>query len=290
MREVDKNSYICYNWMPMYCDHALDCDVSFYDSVGVSRLHNHHLFAPKDVREGDYVFVKTDYIYNGHFQNCILPHIRNNFFLVSGISSYHVGSNGDCSFLRIIENSKVIKWFCTNPPLHDSSKIVPLPIGFEERERPGGDQGLISYFRENKTSFAKKKDKVLLPYHTANTNPKRSILLRELSKLYFVEAQRNKLSWDEYMANVNNYKYVICLEGSGPDVHRNYECLLVNSVPVSIEKTTKRLFSYHGLPGVFLKDWSKLDIKNLVNQAYDFKNVSRFLKIKHHYDLLRGEV
>lgn len=276
--------------MPMYCDHVMDRSVDFYGSVGVSRLHNHHSFNPEDVEEGDYVFVKTDYIYSGYFQNYILPDIKNKFFLVSGISSYHVGSNHDPSFLKIIESSKVIKWFCTNPPLYDSSKIVPLPIGFEEKERAGGDQALISQFRTNKTSFNNKKDKVLLPYHTLNTNPQRAHLFEELSKLDFVEVQKDKLSWADYMTNLDNYKYVVCLEGSGPDVHRNYECLLVNSIPINIENTIKRLFNYHKLPGVFLPDWNSLDIKSLRGQVYDFENVDKFLKIKYHHNLLRGEI
>ena len=194
MPDINKNSYICYNWMPVYCDHAIDRNVDFYSSVGVSRLHNHHSFSPEDVKEGDCVFVKTDYIYSGYFQNYILPDIKNKFFLVSGISSYHIGSNNDYSFLKIIESPKVIKWLCTNPPLHDSSKIVPLPIGFEEKERSGGKQDLISHFHINKTSFRRKKDKVLLPYHTLNTNPQRAHLFNILSRLDFVEVQRDKLS------------------------------------------------------------------------------------------------
>jgi hypothetical protein len=73
-------------------------------------------------------------------------------------------------------------------------------------------------------------------------------------------------------------------------VHRNYECLLVNSIPINIENTIKHLFNYHKLPGIFLQDWDRLDIKILCDQVYNFDNVDKFLKIKYHYGLLRGEV
>jgi hypothetical protein len=266
-------------------DHGED----FYNSVGVSRLHDHDFFRPEDVEEGERVFIKTDYIYNGYFQNYILPKISSKFILVSGISSYHVGSNGASSYSDILESPKLIKWYCTNPPDCESEKIVPLPIGFEEREREGGNQELISKCRKNRTKFKNKKDKVLLPHHTLNTNPQRAELFAMLANLDFVEVQRDKLSWPEYMAMLDKYKYVICLEGSGPDVHRNYECLLVDSIPINIDNTIRSLFEHYNLPGVFIEDWGDLDTSAFDNTKYSFDNVDKFLKIKYHSDLIRGE-
>ena len=74
-----------------------------------------------------------------------------------------------------------------------------------------------------------------MPYHTFDTNPQRKMLFESLSQLSFVETQDNKLSWHEYMKLLDEYKFIICLEGSGPDVHRNYESLLVNSIPINIK-------------------------------------------------------
>lgn len=273
--------------MPVYCDHAIDRPEDFYKSVGVSRLHKKDSFNAGSVNEGDFVFVKTDYIYNGYFQNYILPNIKNKFYLVSGISSYHVGSNGDESYLNILNNQKVLRWFCTNPPNFLSKKIVPLPIGFEESERPGGNQNLIAQLHKHKSPFRDKKDKILLPHHTLNTNPSRAKLFDELSNLDFVEVQDEKLSWQDYMGKIDSYKYVICLEGSGPDVHRNYECLLMGSVPINIRNTIESLFEYHKLPGIFLKKWGSLNIENIRSKQYDFTNVDKFLKIQYHLDLMR---
>ena len=135
-----EGSFIYYNWMPLVAQHAMDLPADFYKSAGVSRLHNHETLDPAAVNDGDVIFVKTDYIFNGVFQNQILPQIKSKFTLVSGISSYHVGSNGDTSYQKMINNPNVLKWYCTNPPLVQSEKIIPIPIGFEEKERPGGNQ------------------------------------------------------------------------------------------------------------------------------------------------------
>lgn len=286
-----EDSFICYNWMPLAAQHALDFTSEYYKSIGVSRLHSLKPLDPQAVKDGDIIFVKTDYIFHGAFQSQVLPLIEKEFTLITGGSSYHIGANGDTSYQKIIDNPKVLKWHCTNPPLVQSDKIVPLPIGFEERERVGGNQEFIANFFRDKTLFAEKRDKILLPYHTLETNPRRNALCQFLKHLPFVDTQERKLPWAEYMALVNEYKFVVCLEGSGPDVHRNYECLLVNSVPINVENTIQSLFEYHSLPGVFIDSWISLSenrFKEMLKNDYNFTNVENFLKVKYHVDLIKN--
>ena len=206
--------------------------------------------------------------------------------MVTGGSSYHVGSNRDISYQQIINNENLIAWFCTNPPDFPSEKVVPLPIGFEERERAGGDQKSILHHWNSSTKFLEKKNKILLPYHTFDTNPERQMLFERLSRLPFVDTQTEKKSWSDYMSLVDEYKFVICLEGSGPDVHRNYECLLVRSVPINIKNTIEKLFTYHSLPGIFIDSWSELKFENIEKLQYNFDNVEKFMKIKYHNEMI----
>ena len=281
--------YICYNWMPMFADHCMDRSDEFYKSVGVSRLHDLPNFNPREVCDGDVIFVKTDYIYDGYFQNYVFPQINNKFILVSGISSYHVGCNGDMSYEKIMNSPNLIKWFCTNPPSLKNNKIIPIPIGFEEIERDGGNQTFLLEQRQARTKFHDKKNKILLPYHTLNTNPKRRNLFNSLRNLDFVEVQKDKLPFKEYMQLLDQYKFVICLEGAGPDVHRNYECLLVDSVPINVKNTIEFLFKYHEVPGVFLDSWDNLNdqkFDDLVSFEYNFENNKKFLTIDYHAKLI----
>ena len=224
MKNEMLDNIICYNWFGTIADHCLDFSDSEYVPIGVTKLHQKTL-NPTEVKEGDIIFVKTDYVYNGIFQNSILPHISQPFILITGGSSYQV-SRGH-SIDAILNNPLVKKWYCTNAPVGRSEKIISLPIGFQERERKGGDQELIKKCQQEKTPFNKKKNKVLLPYHTLETNHQRKRLFTYLSSLPFVETQHSPLEWLEYMQALNKYKFIICLEGSGPDVHRNYESLLV---------------------------------------------------------------
>ena len=197
---------------------------------------------------------KTDEIYNGIFQNNFLPRIKNKFTLISGISSYTVGRNGDRSFLDILKNENLKYWFCTNPPSVYSDKILPIPIGFEEKERDGGNQAVLKSQQLSKSRWEDKLDMFYLPFHDASTNPERQRFIDYLRSLEFVYAEGNRLSFKDYLSQVNKFRYTICLEGAGYDTHRNYEALLVNSIPV-ITPNMVRLFKYYSLPHFIVSDW-----------------------------------
>lgn len=274
--------YVCYNWMGSIADHCLDLSKEEYESWGVGRLHDKTL-NPEDVKPGDVIFVKTDYVYNGDFQTQILPRIKNPFTLLTGASSYQVSQGYP---IDSIFNSRFLeKWYCTNAPLNLSSKIVPMPIGFEEIERAGGKQELLAQLREDRVSFEAKMGKVFLPYHTLHTNPARAQLFERLSDLPFVETQYTKLPFEEYVKKMDQYKFVICLEGSGPDVHRNYEALLVDTVPINKANIIEAIFKKYSLPGEFVKSWDDLDknyFQKMLQKNYNVNSNGSFLEVSTH--------
>jgi len=271
---------ISYNWMPTVADHIIDHSEDFYRSAGVSRLHNVDSMDPAAVEENDIVFVKTDEIYNGVFQKDVLPQIKNRFTLISGISSYTVGRNGDQSYLDILNNKILKYWFCTNPPsVYYNDKIIPIPIGFEEKERDGGNQEVLNNQQSLKVEWEDKVDMLYLPFHTVGTNPERDSFISHLKSLDFVYAEENKLSFENYLSQVNKFRYTICLEGAGYDTHRNYEALLVDSIPI-ITPRMVRLFRYYSLPHFIVNNWFFTSKPEL-----DSKNISwnnNFLNIEFH--------
>lgn len=253
--------------MPTVADHIIDHSEDFYRSAGVSRLHNVDSMDTSTVKENDIIFVKTDEIYNGVFQKNFLPHIKNKFTLISGISSYTVGRNGDRSYLDILDNENLKYWFCTNPPFVNSDKIIPIPIGFEEKERDGGNQEVLNNHYLYRVPWEEKIDMLYLPFHTVGTNSERNNFIKHLKSMNFVYCEENKLSFDNYLSQVNKFKYTICLEGAGYDTHRNYEALLVRSIPV-ITPNMIRLFKYYSLPHFVVSNWfttnkPQLDSENI---------------------------
>ena len=277
--------FINYNWMPTVADHVIDFDNSFYVNAGISRLHQKENLQPEDVKDGDIVFVKTDYVYHGQFID-VLKLIKNKFTLITAGSSYNV-SYGHPSYLDILNSDKIKYWFCTNPPNIDHPKLIAMPIGFEEKERAGGDQQIIKKHWDNNISWENKISKLYLSYHTKGNNPNRDRNINYLSSLDFVHVEDQKMPFDDYLTKLGKYKYTVCLEGSGFDTHRNYESLLVGSVPIMINSSVKQVYRDWNLPSIFVDEWTDICSDFNLNKYDELsnklsKNVSNFLRISSH--------
>ena len=213
------NEIISYNWMPCVADLIFDHDDDYYRSCGVSQRCKRDNITDESIenmKPNDIIFIKTDFIKEGLFSRKILPLITVPFILVSGVSSHSIEN-----YEHILNSPLLVKWYCTNPPCKHE-KIKPLQIGFEERERVGGDQELLKEYY-NKV-FGDKSEKLLMPYHTVGNNPVRDEHIKYLRTLPFVDVQESRLPFPEYLEQLSKYKYCICLEGAGWDTHRNYEC------------------------------------------------------------------
>tara|TARA_R110000744_G_scaffold142854_1_gene254626 strand:+ start:3488 stop:4348 length:861 start_codon:yes stop_codon:yes gene_type:complete len=271
--------------MPTIADHILDIDAPSYIRAGTSRLHDCDEFNPYRVKDNDLIFVKTDFIVNQYFQNNVLDKLYKKFNIISGVSSYHLGRDDAGSYKYILEHPNLNKWICTNAPVEKHPKIIPIPIGFQEPDRPGGNQALLGEVHKSHTVFEDKKDMIFLPYHTPSTNPKRRQMIDYLKSLPFVVHQKEKQSLKEYYRSMDQYKFVIGLEGRGPDIHRNYETMLVGSIPINIKNSIKGVFEHHDAVGIFLDSWENLNeilLDKLLRTGYNTSKNKSFLRLENH--------
>lgn len=279
---------IHYNWMPRVANWGLDLDDQFYINAGVKPPFKSQNLEPEKICANDVVFVKTDFLKSGEFQDQYLPRIKQPFSLISGISSYSVDR-----YQEMLNNSYLQKWFCTNPPVQHP-KIIGIPIGFEEMDRLGGNQLVLKQARSQRIPVQKRSNKILLPYHTLNTNSRRKKLVKSLAKLPFVDAQINPLPFERYLELIGRYQYCIALDGSGIDTHRNYECLLMDVIPITISSTIENIFQDWQLPGIFIESWDKINrsfYDNLIGRSHQhsFDRVDEFLLIKNHISKILSE-
>jgi hypothetical protein len=291
---LDNNTLICYNIWPLFADHILDYSKEYYKHYGVERLHNKDNFIPENVKEGEIVFVKSDFIADGTFYQHFFPGIKNKFKLITGNSSYQLGNHTPLDQLKsILDSPKLITWFCTNPPDLKHEKIVSLPIGFEEMSRAGGNQLLLNNARKRQRYFWHKEDKVFLPYH-GSTNPQRASQVNFLSSFEFVKAQHEKQDILDYLNDIDKYKFVICLGGAGNDLHRIYETYLMGSIPIVQKSSLEKLFSFYDLPVVMVDRWENFDKLLIATyRAYSpgdvlvkkLENVGRFLMACNYKNL-----
>mgnify|MGYP003626709981 CR=1 FL=1 len=272
---------INYNFMTRPASHCVDSSEEFYNSCGVSR-GNKNGFSIETLKDGDVIFVKTDFIHNGTFQKQILPQIKTKFILVTGVSSFSV-DEGDSSYLDILNHPNLVKWFCTNPPIKPNEKIVWLPIGFEERERDGGNVKILNNFYKSHTPWDKKENKIYIPHHS-NTFKDRNSIIEKLSLESYVVTEPTRLSFEEYLKNMDKYKFVLSLRGAGWDCHRHYECLLVGSVPIMEKGPIQKSFESNGLPNLEIGEISQ----NIFDDHYNFLSSKNFLTMDHHFNKINN--
>jgi len=272
---------INYNFMTRPASHCVDSSEEFYNSCGVSR-GNKNGFSIETLKDGDVIFVKTDFIHNGTFQKQILPQIKTKFILVTGVSSFSV-DEGDSSYLDILNHPNLVKWFCTNPPIKPNEKIVWLPIGFEERERDGGNVKILNNFYKSHTPWDKKENKIYIPHHS-NTFKDRNSIIEKLSLESYVVTEPTRLSFEEYLKNMDKYKFVLSLRGAGWDCHRHYECLLVGSVPIMEKGPIQKSFESNGLPNLEIGEISQ----NIFDDHYNFLSSNNFLTMDHHFNKINN--
>jgi hypothetical protein len=287
MTELDlDNILICYNAFPLFTQHVLDYNEHYYTDLGVKRLHSSEVFDVSDIEDGDYICVKTDFIKSGDFYRVVFPRIDKQFHLVTAMSSYSSPCGPGVS--EMLESDRLLSWgaFHINSEYAEHPKVYPLPIGFTEPSRENGDQEMLRGMRENRIAFDDKSDTIFLPHHDPNTNTIRRSLLSDItnSSLPIVH-QSGKLPIGEYLSEMDKHKYVICLEGSGIDTHRVYECLLLDCVPIMKRTPLETLFVDFNLPGIFVDSWDELDdefFSKIESQEFSHASNGEFLLAKTH--------
>ena len=106
-----------------------------------------------------------------------------------------------------------------------------------------------------------------------------------------METQEEKLSFEDYLRKIDQYKFVICLEGSGPDIHRNYESLLVGTIPINMKNCIHELFKTYKLPGEFVTSWNNLNTETfptMLRNSHNLEVLDEFLKISFHANNIKG--
>lgn len=245
--------------MASIAKYSLDLSDNEYIPYGVRRKNLNQL-NPSELVDGDIIFVKTDFIVNGSFNRDFLPKINKKFILITGTSDYSLDVNNH--FKSILKNQNLIHWFACNPPSENFDKISFLPIGFQEYERLGNNLNLLKNNINSDIPWEEKLDKIYIPYHSP-TNQSRQSIINEISRYNFVEIEKTKLSFKDYLNKIKQYKFVLSLRGNGWDCHRNYEILYSGSIPVMQESPISKSFCIEGIPHIILS--------HIKNEMFDEK-------------------
>jgi hypothetical protein len=185
------------------------------------------------------------------------------------------------SHLNFLNDSKLIALFSQNATIsHD--KIQCLPIGIANSMWPhGNSKNVADLSKEN----SKSKDfKIMVNFRPDTYKPHRTNVLKNIfdnlkshSKLLQTNAP-TILS----LKNSQSSIFTACPRGNGPDTHRLWESLYMGSIPLVDQMTNSEYFN--DLPLIYIKDWSKIDLKFLKKEFNKIKSKSfNYNKLKLSY-------
>ena len=199
--------HMCYNRLPLLANVVYDIN---YAGSGVTPQHAYP--HRETLSKGDVVFVKTD-ILSWFLDN---RKIDVPITLVTGVSDLSPTAD-ECR--RILVNPNITRWIGCNITRSDP-KIIKMPIGAGEPERPNGNHDTLARLHAERIPWVDKSEEICVPHHSG-THGSRTL-----------QPTLPKLDFEAYMRALGQHQFVVCQRGNGLDTHRVCEVLLMGSVPV----------------------------------------------------------
>ena len=250
--------YISGDTFREYCDYIVDEEKLPFD--------------PSNVKEGNTIFVKTDYL--DLFFKIFHPQIRSPYILVTHNSDLPIPG----PYAKYLKDPKIIVWFGQNVE-QKIKKLCPIPIGFANRYWEHGDMGVLTEMHQKKGQM----EKTFLLYlnFQANNCPQERQRVYQLfnSKKYCTT--RKQTDFKSFLFDLGQSKFVLSPRGNGADCHRTWEALHMGAIPIVKESTLDPL--YTNLPVLIVKDWDKIDEKYL-NRQWAKMSVKKYNKDKLYAD------
>lgn len=256
-----------------------------------------------NIKEKDIVFCKVDFL---SFLAQAIPYIKPNFYLVSGRSDYTVPS---CFYIpesqiycnQILNSKNIIKWYTTNCVSHHE-KFVPIPIGIDyhtmnttdykmfgnEQLTPSEQETILISIKNKLRPLRETTPKAVTNFHNAMDSP----VLRKHYRTMAYEALKDKdcIVWlpkqerDDFWKSCDEFAFVVCPFGNGPETHRTYETLALGRIPI-IQECYFNQHLFKNMPVVIVKEWNEITkeflkeqfekiIKNIELGVYNYERIT----------------
>ena len=88
--------------------------------------------------------------------------------------------------------------------------------------------------------------------------------------------------FEDYISNLNKYKFCVCCNGRGIDTHRFYEAIHRGAIPIVL--TSHYDSFYSDLPVLIVNSWDEIDIKMLEKKYLEIRELVKTNKEKKKYN------
>jgi len=239
------------------------------------------------VADNKKIFYCDTHDVNNFFKN---NDFKDEFVLVSHNSDGKINNYVDVFPHANIKNipPNLKRWFAQNVEcIHD--KIESIPIGLENSKWFPETRKIEKLLKITDTD-KEIKNLIYLNLNITNNPTERQPIYDMMKDKPYVTTEygRNGLSFDNYLFNLYNHKFMICPEGNGIDVHQPWESLYINTIP--IQKKNQNNSNWRELPICWLDDWSQMEDENFLNSEYDRITNNHYDKSKIYFSYWRDKI
>jgi hypothetical protein len=170
------------------------------------------------------------------FQYFILPHLDQSLQYILYIHNSDHSLND--SHIPLINNNSIKHIYAQNVDTSIiSDKITLLPIGIANSMWGHGD--LVSLYTTIKNTYLYKKQKSIYVNINPNTYPYRKDILESIKNNNAFTLANSK-PYKDYLNELAQHYFCLCVRGNGIDTHRFWECLYLGVIPVIINNDTTK--------------------------------------------------
>ena len=198
-----------------------------------------------------------------------------------------ITSQSDFSITKKIFINKpesVTKWFAVNVAYQDSC-LIPIPLGLANNYSPKNIR--INDLVNFKFEKVKKVNKLYVNLRKSTNYKERENIENLFKNKDWVVLKEPNLSIDDYIKDLNKYKFILCPWGNGFDTHRIWEALYCGSIPVTKSHVG---LSFESLPIISYEDFDNLSIEKLISKSNEKDSNSSALNIKYWNQKIKKDI
>ena len=243
------------------------------------------------------IYIKMGNI-NEFIQN--IDNIPFNFILITGDGDETFPNDilSIDTFLKIINNNKIIHWYSTNcdESLHPKLSLIPIGLNYHcgalwKNISVKNQETTLEYIRIQSLAVSERIKKCYSNFHfllhNNFGNPRKEAIEKISSECVYYETK--KITTEQTWINQSKYAFVISPHGNGLDCHRTWEALILGCIV--IVKTSILDPLYTDLPVIIIDEWGDINNTLLKNYIKNFK-IENFnydkLTLKYWNDKIRS--
>lgn len=230
------------------------------------------------IKNGDVVFCNSSYLSLFFKYLKRLKHITS-ITLITSQSDFSITK-------KVFKNRPVsiTQWYAVNVAFKNEC-LIPIPLGLANNYSSKNIR--INDLKNFKFEEVDKENKLYINLRKSTNFKERENIENLFTNKDWVVIKEPNLSINDYIRDLNTYKFIFCPWGNGTDTHRIWEALYCGSIPITKSHVG---LSFESLPIISFENFDNLSIEQLITESNKINFDTEPLNIKYWSELIKPDI